>query len=817
MKLIVRAVVAGLLVVGVGGCIPSGEADGKVAIPDPTKGVAVGGMCATAMDCRFGLACSPEKRVCEPKRSGLPGAMCFLSEECLPGHYCKQGMCAERNMPASPDGGQCSGEGDCSDGLTCVAQGLYGSCAKAGAGDIGSGCMTTGDCRGGLLCAQKKCSTFLMIEPWRGAMCPMAENATAKVLFHVPRSGDAPSEDFFRLPFPNDIRLKNGHVSMKGFPTPGVRLLPFDPIKRYTDAIEAQSTGFGTNQAVFFRFSREPDLGSFKKVGMPGVRIVNLSPGSTDYDRQLGHEWSGSTGRGSYICPWWLALRHPLGQPLRGGETYAAMLLTTATDKGGQPWQQDDDFKAMLAAAAPADPEMAAAWMAYAPLRAWIIDKKVNADEIAAAAVFTTEKVEDVLTKVRAAVRAAPVPEIKDFAKCEAGKMSVCEDGKMGKDHERGCFGAGDNFDEYQGTIAIPVFQKGKAPYDEPMDGGGIEIEGAAAKIQRTENVCFAVTVPKGTAPAAGWPVVVYGHGTGGNYRSHVDQGLAGEYAAGDVPGGKAEPMAMLGYDGVLHGARKGGSTRPSTELVYNFLNPDAARDNNLQAAADLFAIARALEAFNSGGVRLDKAKVGLWGHSQGANAGAVAVGFESGFGPSVLTGAGGTLLMSLLTKRNPVNIADAVQFVLMDTAKVGTDHPVLNLLQMWVERADPVNFGRRVFQEPPMGVKAHHFLQVYGTGDTYSPVETQRTVAKAIGLNVIGPVIDDFQIGNIEAPAKGNADAPMSVKVTAGQTQYKPPAGKDGKDKDGHFVSFDVPEARRSVRQFLGSGFRDGTPTIAP
>ena len=37
------------------------------------------------------------------------------------------------------------------------------------------------------------------------------------------------------------------------------------------------------------------------------------------------------------------------------------------------------------------------------------------------------------------------------------------------------------------------------------------------------ESVCLALTIPKDIEPPAdGWPVVVYGHGTGGNFRAGV-------------------------------------------------------------------------------------------------------------------------------------------------------------------------------------------------------------------------------------------------------------------------------------------------------
>ena len=108
------------------------------------------------------------------------------------------------------------------------------------------------------------------------------------VLFHVPRASDSPGTDFYQLPFPNNIRRKNGRIDLSGHPTPGVRLLPFDLVARYLAAIEQDSTGFGVNEAIFFRFSRAPAVGSFSvQPGTPlnqqSLALLNITPTSPEY------------------------------------------------------------------------------------------------------------------------------------------------------------------------------------------------------------------------------------------------------------------------------------------------------------------------------------------------------------------------------------------------------------------------------------------------------------------------------------------------------------------------------------------------------
>src|SRR5439155_1044339 len=83
------------------------------------------------------------------------------------------------------------------------------------------------------------------------------------------------------------------------------------------------------------------------------------------------------------------------------------------------------------------------------------------------------------------------------------------------------------DFDELHALVKLPIFQAGTAPYLTPADGGAISMDAGAAKVARTEDVCLSLSVPKGAAPAGGWPTVVFAHGTGGSFRSHILDGVA--------------------------------------------------------------------------------------------------------------------------------------------------------------------------------------------------------------------------------------------------------------------------------------------------
>ena len=161
-----------------------------------------------------------------------------------------------------------------------------------------------------------------------------------------------------------------------------------------------------------------------------------------------------------------------------------------------------------------------------------------------------------------------------------------------------------DRWSSGAGASPCPCSRAGHLPYEN--EGGRIELgtDGRAQAV-REEEVCFSLALPRLPAPAEGWPLVIYGHGTGASFRYPIESGLAAELAAGSIDEGQAVPLAMLGYDGVLHGSRRGASQRSTEELVYNFANPAAARGNTLQGAADLFALARALPALAARGLPL--------------------------------------------------------------------------------------------------------------------------------------------------------------------------------------------------------------------
>jgi hypothetical protein len=774
-----------------------GPEGGEGGLP---SGRGVGQPCDAANACRTGLACNGG--VCAPSHASADGAACVISAECKDGLYCGPARtCVAAGTGA--DGASCTSDADCKSGFRCNLAGLGAQCQAEGTKDVGGMCALSGDCFGGLLCADKLCAPPppggpppLGIPTFKGVVC---EDETGPVTAHfsVPRGAPA-DKDYFRLPFPNDVHMKSGKLDLTGFPTPGSDLLGYDLVDRWARYLEQTGTGCSAYPTVTFRFSGEIDFASLKDNS--ATKWVDITPGEGG---DLGHAWSGTTGRTAYVCPNAVSFRPPIGQPLKPGHTYAVMMTNGAKAKGGGAIAVAPDLTAVLGATDPGG-ALSAAWTSYAPLRAWAASKSFATSSLVNAAVFTVGKHDDIAKKLATAVASAPAPTATGWVKCGGGAVSPCAQGA--------CPATADPaFDELHALVTLPNFQKGTLPYKEPADGGDLVLDGAGQPIaQGTISVCLSLTVPKTTMPASGWPLVVYAHGTGGSFRSHVTEGVAGRLACVDG----TTHVAVLGIDQVAHGTRRGASLVSPDNLFFNFSNPSAARGNVLQGAADQMSLVRFAKslslpaATSPTGADISVDNVAFWGHSQGATEGAIAMPYTPNVTGAVFSGVGASLIDSLLTKKNPVNISAIVPVVLSESpANVGSSHPALGMLQNAIDPADPLNHASGIIGAGPL---AKHVFVPYGQGDTYATPVTQLTYVVAASLAVAAPPAsvtkpDDLLSAATPVPISGNT----AGNLTAVVRQYAP------NGYDGHFVVFKDADGKVNADRFLADAVGGGVPAF--
>lgn len=800
--------------------------DDVMPITDLGRGVT----CGPDRECRTGLVC---RGVCEPPGDRAEGAACQQTDDCADGLWCS----ARRACVPAGDGAEgdpCEGTAACARGLVCLYEDVFsGRCRATGTVDLGGVCEALTDCYAGLACLPDPDGVFRCIEPvgatgddppvvppfWEGAACPSPASEDL-ALFDL-EAGAPDGPDFFSLPFPNDVRRGEAGLDLGGFPSPGT-ILPVDLVGRYVDAIEADVDGFSINPTVWFRFASRYDRDSLCATDDPCVPRIELVDLGRPSAPPLPLRWlttdrpEGTRRVTRYACDHWLGVRPPLGRPLEPGRTYAVLLRTGITRAGGAPFVRDADLSALLAPGGEGP-----AWDAYAPLRSWLGANGDDGGTVLNAAVFTTQTLGDDVPALRAAVAAGGAPSPSELTLCEAGVTSPCGDGGA-----RECGAADDAFLELHGRLDLPRFQAGTLPFEAPEDGGALARDDAGdpTPVGR-DDVCFALTVPRDREmPAGGWPLVVYLHGTGGSIRSAIGAGLAADLA-GD-PG-----AATLTIDLPMHGERRGGSDRDPDVLFYNFLNPRAVRDNVLQGTADLFAVLEAVAAFDvapgdsptAARLALDASRVAVFAHSQGATHAALALPWEDRAGAVVLSGLGGDLTESLVTKTEPVNVAGLLPIGLLDAnpegaLDAGVFHPALTLFQTLMDRVDPLSYAAGL-RTPPGAATPPHALMTYGLGDTYSPEPSMQAYALAADLPLVRTCEapgDCFALApirrlpEIDPPASGNVGLPGGATRTMGLRQYDPPAGVDG-----HFVAWRSEPGLADTLRFLRGALDGQVPAI--
>ncbi len=793
-----------------------------------TPRAGVGQECEGDDDCRPGLGCMPD--TCQPAGTLEQGQRCVLTVECAEGLQCVTSTCLPQQEDAGGTGTPCESDLNCTAGHRCAVDGFALQCVPEGEAGLGGACATSADCYAGLACFAAQCvpappgvPPFVAGPYGTDIECEEPTEGQTVAYFDVPGAPDHAGADFFRLPHPNDANLDaQGKPDWTGFPVPGTAVFGFDPVQRYLDAIKRDFSGWSTLPTIIFRFSGRVDFNSFRtpEGEMPRTRFVDVTPGDDLNGRAHGHGWFSFISGTKYVCHNWFAMRRGAGVPLTPGHTYAVWLTRTGRDAENRAIQRAPHFEAMLGADPPANARLARAWESYAPLRAHLEASGTDPDSLLVGTVFTVARSRELMTEVAAAARAQPVPEASGWVRCDEGVESPCPQAEG----DRVCGAPTDTYEEYQALVTLPLFQHGTAPFLTPDDGGAVR----GGQPAGSEQVCMSVTVPIGEMPEEGWPTTVYAHGTGGGFRSHVKPSVAGTLSVAGVPG-RTVPMMVIGIDQVQHGTRRGGSDRDPKDLFFNYANPAATRGNPIQGGADQVSLARFaaaldLTAEQSGGraFRVNPAALVFFGQSQGSLHGSLGLPFAPEFRAVVLSGNGGGLAHALINKRNPVDIARALPYVIDDADDEGLlrggegrhNHPVLALLQHWSDPADPLNFARMLAFEPPEGVPAKHVFQPYGKNDTFTPNVTIRHFAVAAGLEEVeadrsASPPDDLGFEPQEAPLAGNVRLD-GVDLTLVIRQYGPPAGVDG-----HHVSFEVPGANSDVARFLGMAASGEQPQV--
>jgi hypothetical protein len=625
------------------------------------------------------------------------------------------------------------------------------------------------------------------------AGCGEDDEGGGTAVFVLPRPADE-APGFFDLPWPTDLRKSpDGTLDVVDFPNPQRNQF----IDLYKEVVSTRVRGYSGATSTYFRFSTPVDPAS-----LPFDAVESGSAGATvfviDVETLARHPvvvryrdegtiyWSDHT----------IAVRPPFGLLLEPDRTYAAVVTRGVRPLAGGAYDRDADLDAIVSGGG--DATVDAARRIYEPALDAIEASGVPRDDVLSLAVFTTQDPTEELFAIRDWMMSSyPEPvAIED-------RWRWVDDDEL-MIHVEGAYGP------------CPTFQAGPSPY-EAAPSGEIVVEGGVPVVAEEFDARFALTVPKGPMPPAGFPIVLYAHGTGGDYESAIDGGVAEEMAS--------IGWATLGIDQVLHGDRNTSGDAPEF-LFFNFLNPLAGRDNTRQAALDVVQQARfarsvevPLRTIATGGapVRFDPRRVIVYGHSQGGLNMPLFMAADDQTRGGVLSGAGGALFVAIPEKKQPIDIGIAVQLALrlpggttaaaIEMEGFTYEHPILTLLQTWVDPGDGMNYARYLFDRPRPGYLAKSILQIQGMTDDYNPPNTGHALAVAARTPLLMPElspIEAYDLLGLRAlgpPVRGNV---ADGTATAGLLQWS----------GGHFVVFRDPNAQAQIRGFVES-VGEGTPTI--
>ena len=628
-------------------------------------------------------------------------------------------------------------------------------------------------------------------------------------------------EHFFDHPWPSDYRRQaSGKVHLTGFYNP--RRIPL--LDEYTAATLGELDGFSPVGSSYLRFEASLDETLLPKdpaasiLGTSTVQLIDVDEASPEKGKRKLVSTFFRKEEGVYYLPNTLVVQPMMGAPLRPKTRYA-IVVTKA--------MKTSDGKAILPASALAsvlegtssNKKLADA---YAPALPILEKAGLAKSDIIQLAVFTTSDPTAELFRVVDASLAEPAPTVATDA-WKAMEQPT-------------------DFDAYEGSYnGSPNYQRGTAPYDK--EGGEFVFDGDKPVLQGTFSARFALIVPKADkcpVPASGYPIVIYSHGTGGDYRSMVSDGTSKALAQ--------KCLASIGFDQIFHGTRPGAPApddpNPDARVelaFFNVFNARAARTNNRQSAVDgavqtrlvresSFSVPAAVSRTTTE-IKFDASRVLFFGHSQGGLNGPLHLAADKHQLGGVFSGVGSMMTIALLDKTKPDPSVAGLFTALIglnttdERQEMNGFHPALMFVQNIVDVSDPIHYLPRIAERPrdgalPKSILLTEGVRADGSGDNYSPPRGIEVASLALGvprmLPGVHPVPGAASLGlaDVTVPAEGisgNIGGGLASGILA---QFDPGA------KEGHFVVFNNPQAKLLAATFcrnLADDPKGRVPALAP
>lgn len=542
----------------------------------------------------------------------------------------------------------------------------------------------------------------------------------------------------------------------------------FDQLRAYLDGIAAQLTGldgFSTFAPIQVALDAPPAAGA---VPDGGVYLLRAGVPFELHPVTAAGLAAGTAGND--------VIEIQPSVPLDAKTSYVYVVTDAVRDAEGNRLRRDAELSAALRGDVPALGEWRAGVL---PALQYLRDDLgVPTESVVAVERFTTQSTTDdlaaIATQLDEGTLAAATPDFET----PLGSLPIGIFAE-GTPQFRELVGA--NTSPTIAAVAVGTF----ASYDFRSGGAFDPAKVAGASPPETNRIDFYVTIPKGTPPAAGWPLTLFGHGLGQNGQNTIGiAALLGNY-----------PSMVIGISAVSHG-RRGNFLE-----FFDFENPFATRDNFRQSVADMLQVMEMARRSSAPPFdQVDTARLRYFGVSLGGIMGTLFMAHSPSVEIGMLSVPGGGLAGIL---RSPV-IGDLLQPLLADDVGVPRGDPFfpvflhnfIHTSQWALDPSDPVNAApfvidpeRRLPGVPPKRVLVHE-----GISDNVVPNQTTESLARAMRLP------DARASGGCEDDA-GCSGIWRFVMTEHGQAA-----------DTGHLVTFTVPQALAQARQFLAS---DGTQII--
>lgn len=509
---------------------------------------------------------------------------------------------------------------------------------------------------------------------------------------------------FWELPYPSDLRLTaDGKPSLSAFPNPDA--LPLvDTFAR----LAMERGGFPVMPVGYFRFDGplSPDAAGL---------LLDVDGGA------LVPSVSSQPAPDSYVPAHLLAVAPRQGFVLVAGRRYAFLVLRSARDSKGALLGVPGALDQLLQGVLPDGALAAQAAASYAPLPAALRAAGVDTADVAAATVFTTGDVVAETAALSDSIKKSHAVTLTGLA--------------AGPPNDAACV--------LRASVTYPQFQTGLPPFDT----GGLFLPGMPK--QRDEAAPLTMVIPNGAVPAAGWPLAIYFHGSGGLSRDVIDMGPT------LVAGGQPTPGRGPGWVLAQHGIASVGSALPvnperlpgAGETAYlNFRNLPAMRDTFRQGVIEQRLLIEALRTFDQdtpcGRVKFDPGKLVAQGQSMGGMYTNFISATEPRIRASVPTGAGGDWTWFILITHLHPDLPQVVGLLVNAAQPLTFMHPVLSLVETAWEPSDPFVSMPRLGRRPLPGHPSRPVYEPVGLDDEYFPPDLYDAAALAYGHRQAGDVV---------------------------------------------------------------------------